>query len=394
MKQSVIFGAGNIGRGFIGQLFSESGYHVTFVDIDRPLLDALNADHTYTVQLVDNDFTQNVRVGPVSALHADDGRAIAEAISQAEVMATAVGARALPLVAPHIIAGVRRRMEQGNDTPLNCIVCENLHDAANLLRKMVQEHLSATERDYLDAHVGLVDTVIGRMVPPLTPEMRAQDPTLILVEPYKELPVDRRGFIGLVPPISAMEACDHFEVYTARKLYIHNCGHAILAYLGYLKDYVYGYEALADPEISDQLDTAWQESMAGLVSRYDVKAAWLRAHTVDLRRRFANRALGDTILRLGRDPLRKLAPSDRLIAPARLAEAAGAPPVALATAIAAALCFDPPEDPIAAELQKRLAAEGIDAVLADVCQIQLQEPLATLIRTNYRAQRRARDAHY
>ena len=44
-----------------------------------------------------------------------------------------------------------------------------------------------------------MDTVIARMVPPLTPEMRAQDPSLIIVEPYKELPVDRDGFVG-VPP--------------------------------------------------------------------------------------------------------------------------------------------------------------------------------------------------
>ena len=36
MKQAIIFGAGNIGRGFIGQLYSESGYHVTFVDVDGP----------------------------------------------------------------------------------------------------------------------------------------------------------------------------------------------------------------------------------------------------------------------------------------------------------------------------------------------------------------------
>jgi mannitol-1-phosphate 5-dehydrogenase len=382
-----MFGAGNVGRGFVGQLFSESGYEVTFVDIDLPLLDALNARHAYTIRLVDNDLSQEVRVGPVRALHADDREAVVEAVSRAEMMATAVGARALAFVAPNIAAGVQRRMDAGVETPLNCIVCENLKGAAEVLRDMVETHLDPAARAYLEAHVGFVDTVIGRMVPPLTPEMREQDPSLIVVEPYKELPVDRRGFAGPIPAIQSMEAHDRFEVFTARKLYVHNCGHAVLAYLGYLAGHTYGYEALADPQIDATLQAAWDESIAGQVARYGVEASWLRAHARDLQRRFANRALGDTVFRLGRDPVRKLAPADRLVAPARLAEAAGVPPRALAEVIAAALCFDPPEDPVAVELQVRLAEKGVDAVLAEVCQIQRTEPLAASIRARYAALR-------
>ena len=384
MKQALIFGAGNIGRGFIGQLFSESGYNVTFVDVDKPLLEAMNAHQSYTVRLVDNNLERDVVVGPVAALHAEADKArVIEAVSRAELMATAVGARALPFVAPNIAAGVRLRMDSGSSSPLNCIVCENLKGAARILHDMVCEHLSSDEQAYLDAHVGFVDTVIGRMVPPLTDEMRAQDPTLILVEPYKELPVDRNGFVGPIPPVEAMEACDNFQVYTARKLYIHNCGHAVLAYLGYRKGHTYGYEALADPEINAELRAAWQESIAGLVAHYDVNSDSLHAHAEDLQKRFANRVLGDTIFRLGRDPVRKLGPTDRLIAPARLTEEAGKTPRALAKAIAAALRFAPADDPIAISLQERLSTQGLDAVLTDVCQIKGNEPLATLIRHEF-----------
>ena len=69
MKQAIIFGAGNIGRGFMGQLFSEAGYAVTFADVDRTLLDALNARRSYTIRLVTNERTDEVQVGPVAALH-------------------------------------------------------------------------------------------------------------------------------------------------------------------------------------------------------------------------------------------------------------------------------------------------------------------------------------
>ena len=112
-------------------------------------------------------------------------------VAAADIAATAVGVRALPFVAPLVAAGIARRAAAGNTTPLNIIICENLKDAAATFRGMVLDHLPAELRPYLDSHIGFVDTVIGRMIPPLLPELRADDPTLIIVEPYKELPVDR-----------------------------------------------------------------------------------------------------------------------------------------------------------------------------------------------------------
>ena len=168
------------------------------------------------------------------------------------------------------------------------------------------------------------------------------------------------------------------------KLYIHNCGHAVLAYLGYLAGHEYGYQALVDPAIRAQFDAALGESKASIVAVYGVEMAWLDAHIADLTRRFANRALGDTILRLGRDPARKLSPTDRLVGAARLAEQAGVTPNALSKAIAAGYCFDDPRDSLAVALQERIAAEGFDVVLADVSGIQPDEPLAALVREQYR----------
>jgi mannitol-1-phosphate 5-dehydrogenase len=222
--------------------------------------------------------------------------------------------------------------------------------------------------------------------------MRSQDPALIRVEPYKELPVDRLGFVGKAPPIASMLPCDNFPAYTARKLYIHNCGHACLAYMGYLHNYEFGYEALEDAAILAFVRAALNESKAGIVAGYGVEPGWLEEHIGDLLQRFANRALGDTIFRLGRDPIRKLAPDDRLVAAARLAEKAGLRPSALSQAIAAAYCFDPADDPIAVELQRRLADEGLGRVLEQVSGIRPGEPLAILVGEQYRRLSREQNA--
>ncbi len=383
MKSAVMFGAGNVGRGFLGQLFCESGYEVLFVDVDEPLIQALNSRRAYTLRMVDNAGQQEVSVAPVRALHSRQSEAVACALAAADIAATAVGARVLPLIAPLVAAGISMRKAQA--APLNVIICENLHDAADIFRAQVAGHLPAESREEMLSRVGFVNTVIGRMVPPLTPELRAQDVSLILVEPYKELPVDRAGFLGSPPPIVGMQVCDNFGAYTARKLYIHNCGHAMLAYLGYLRGLEYGWQALVDPAVRPDFEQALTESKAGIVARYGVEPAWLEAHITDLTRRFANRALGDTIFRLGRDPLRKLAADDRLVGSARLAEQAGVEPRALALGIAAGYRFNPPDDPLAADLQARIRARGLAAALAEVSGIRPEEPLGRLVAAQYQS---------
>lgn len=384
MKNAIIFGAGNIGRGFIGQLFQESNYAITMVDVDDVLLQNLTQSGHYTIELVDNEKSQRVQIPIARALHSSrDRQAIIEALSQASLGATAVGQRVLPYIAPLIAAGIQRRFDLGITQPLNLIVCENLKNAAAILREMVEQHLPAPQAPSLRPLLGLVDTVIGRMVPPPTPEMRAEDPGWIRVETYKELPVDRQGFAGPPPEVSGMQVIDNFPAYTARKLYIHNCGHAVLAYLGYLAGYEFGWQALQDFSIQSAVQLALSESIQGIVHHYGVPASWLESHVADLLKRFANRALGDTVFRLGRDPLRKLAPTDRLVGAARLAESAGIEPVGIARGIAAALRFAPSEDPLAQELQTQITQQGVDQVMSVVCAIQPGESLSKLIKQYY-----------
>jgi len=381
--QAVMFGAGNVGRGFLGQLFAESGYRVVFVDIDERLVGALADEEQYTLRLVSNEGQRDLQIGPVTAVLASDTDEVANAILQASIVATAVGARALKHIAPTLAAGIARRHERGLQEPLNIIVCENLKGAASILREMVAKHLSEAQRSYLDSHIGFVNTVIGRMVPEVPASLREEQPSLIIAEPYKELPVDAQGFVGPVPEIVGMEAHDGFELYTARKLYLHNAGHAVLGYLGYQRGHTYGYEALADQAIRGVLQAALDESAHGIAARYRAELRWLQAHVEDLLRRFDNRALGDLVNRLARDPLRKLAPEDRLVGAARLAEEAGVVPENLAWGIAAALAYDEPSDAIAVKLVDRVANEGVGSAMEQVTGIKPAEPLGDLVLARY-----------
>jgi len=103
---AVHFGAGNIGRGFIGLVLHNAGYEVVFADVAAPLIEALSASTSYQVRevgvgaktsIVDNYRALN------SATH--EAEVIAE-IATADVLTTAVGPNILRFVAPLIVAGL------------------------------------------------------------------------------------------------------------------------------------------------------------------------------------------------------------------------------------------------------------------------------------------------
>ncbi len=365
MLKAVVFGAGNIGRGFLGQLFHQSGYQTTFVDVVEPLVEELHRRGSYPLRIVDggvNDLT----IDRVDAVLLDDPDAVRR-LKEADLAATAVGVRHLPGVAPTVARAVRERIEEGGG-PLDIVLCENLLGAPEIFRRHVEEAVDPPAmRKRVSEQLGLVASVVSRMVPIVTPEQRAEDPLLVVVEPYCVLPVDGTAFRAGRPPVRGFRFSDKIHAYEERKLFTHNMGHAVAAYLGHLAGYTYIWEAVEDPAIGQTLTGAFRETGEALIRRHGFAPEEQRSHEEDLLVRFRNRRLGDTVFRVGRDPLRKLGPNDRLVGAARLCIEQGITPLCVAQAVAAGFRFDPPEDESAVALQKMLREEGIQSVLEKVC---------------------------
>ncbi len=161
----VQFGAGNIGRSFIGQLFARAGYEVCFVDVDPAILEALNARGEYTVEIRDAR-TERISVSGVRGVDGRDRERVAEALVQADIAGTAVGPNALRHLCPALAEGLVRRHAAGRP-PLDVILCENLRNAAEHVRSELLPLLP--EGFPLDEALGLVETSIGKMVPLMTP---------------------------------------------------------------------------------------------------------------------------------------------------------------------------------------------------------------------------------
>ncbi len=324
--QSVIFGAGNIGRSFLGQLFAARGYRVTFIDVNETLVAELNRQGRYRLE-VKGPRPAEIWVEGVSAIDGRDRPAVVQALVTADLAATAVGGGALPHIYPVLAEGLQQRRAAGRP-PLDILILENLRHAADAFRTGLRAHLPT---DFpLDEAVGLIETSVGKMVPIMPEAVRQQDPLVVYAEAYNTLPVDATAFKNPIPPIPGLDPKQNMAAYVDRKSFIHNLGHATAAYAAYLRDpgLTYLWEAMERPEIVEAARAAMWESARALIRRYPAEFTEQNqdAHIEDLLARFSNRALGDTIFRVGRDLPRKLSREDRLVGPLLLDAAEGIPP--------------------------------------------------------------------
>jgi mannitol-1-phosphate 5-dehydrogenase len=380
--KAVQFGAGNIGRGFTGQLFSEAGFEVVFVDVVPEVVGLLNERRTYPIRIA-SDRLETVTIQNVRAVNGRDLAAVAKEIVSADLMCTAVGVNALPHIAPALAAGIQARAEASVGQPVNIIICENLQHMADFLKGEVAKALPERYHDYLDKNVGFVESVVGRMVPVMTEAQKREDPLLVIVEPYKHLPIAKSGIKGGFPNIPGIELADNFQGYVDRKLYTHNCGHAASAYFGYIKGYEFIYQAMRDEQVNSAVRDVLAETGDALIRKHGFSRDEHQAHIEDLLSRFANVALGDQVSRVGGDLLRKLGPEDRLVGAARLVVEAGFFPESVCKAIAAALHFDPPTDPSAPRVQAMLKANGVEKTLEEISKLPIDSDLTRAIGSKY-----------
>ncbi|ELZ8934532.1 mannitol-1-phosphate 5-dehydrogenase [Cronobacter dublinensis] len=356
------FGAGNIGRGFIGKLLADAGISLTFADVNQTVLDALNARHSYQVRVV-GEQEQIDTVSGVDAVNStsDD---VVTLIAQVDLVTTAVGPVVLERIAPAIAKGLALRKAQGNERPLNIIACENMVRGTSQLKTHVFNALAQDDNAWVESHVGFVDSAVDRIVPPS--ESAANDPLEVTVETFSEWIVDKTQFKGELPTIPGMELTDNLMAFVERKLFTLNTGHAITAYLGKQAGHQTIRDAILDEKIRLVVRGAMEESGAVLIKRYGFDDAKHAAYIEKILGRFENPYLKDDVERVGRQPLRKLSAGDRLIKPLLGTLEYGLPHQNLVLGIAAAMHFRSADDPQAQELAQLIADKGPQAALAQV----------------------------
>ena len=376
MKKAIQFGAGNIGRGFIGAVLSEAGYHVVFADVNELVVNKINEDGKYTVAIMDTECTEQV----ITNISAVDSRSpkLAKEIAQAQVVTTAVGLGILPRIAGALAAGIAERQAQGVTEYLNVIACENGLRASSQLKEHVYSHLTDEQKAYADEYVAFPDCSVDRIVPPI----KSENPIDVVVEKFYEWNVERASIKGDLQ-MEGMNLADNLIAYIERKLFTLNTGHAITAYLGKLKGLSTIADSIADEEIYTIVKAAMQESGEGLVAKYGFDHDAHFAYIDKIIGRFRNPHLQDDVTRVGREPLRKLSANDRLIKPTMTAIEHGFATPNLVLGIGAALHYNNPEDPQSVQLQQAIAEVGVAKAFEQFSGVSADSELAAQVLAAY-----------
>lgn len=303
------FGAGNIGRGFIGYLLAKNGFEVTFLDVNDALIQELKSKNTYTVEEVGETPTLHEvsYKGAINSMTEKD--AVVEEIAKTDLITTSLGVSILPRIAGLILEGLVERFKE-NENYLNIVACENAVNATDALKDEILALADEDTKAKIEKYVGFPNSAVDRIVP----EQVNEDMTYVKVEPFFEWAVETKGIKGTLE-VEGAHFVDELAPYIERKLFTVNTGHAACAYFSYQRGYKYIYEAMKDADVEAFVRAVLGETSTYLVERYgfdkDVQQAYLDT-TVD---RFKNPSIIDEVRRVGRSPLRKLGNKDRFVRP-------------------------------------------------------------------------------
>ena len=366
--KAVHFGAGNIGRGFVGLLLHDAGYEVVFADVADALIAQLAEADSYSVHEVgENPATRTV--DNFRAVNSGTQEAqLIEEIATADIVTTAVGPHILKFVAPAIAKGIAARA--AGLAPLQVMACENAINASDILRESIVQSWDEAAGSLADSAV-FANTAVDRIVPNQEPGQGLD----VTVETFYEWVIDRTPFGGAAPVIPGATFVDQLGPYIERKLFTVNTGHASAAYFGFEAGLEKISDAMADEDVAADVRSVLDETKQLLVSKHGFSYDEQEAYVQKILARFTNPHLPDTVNRVGRAPLRKLSRHERFIGPAAELAERGIVPEALLGAIAAALRFNDPADAEAVELGQILSSSEPAAATERITGLAPDHPL-------------------
>ena len=377
MKRAVMIGAGQIGRGFIGMLLEQAGYHVVFADLNMEVIDDINTRHEYTVHLVDTQCV-NTRVSNISAMSSLDPRLIGE-YEQCQLVCTAVGLTSLPKIAGPIARGIAARRAAGSTEYMNVIACENAVRGSSQLKALVEQQLSPEDLAYARQYVGFPDCAVDRIIPPAHGIEAAE----VVVEKYHEWDVEKKDFRGPLPEIAGMELVDDLTAYLERKLFTLNGANVVTGAIAYLKGYRTVNEALKDEEIYSLVLGLMEECSAMLEKRHGFSPKSMADYRASLMQRFMNPYIIDEAVRVVREPIRKLSATDRLVAHMNYAHSYGIATPHYYRGIASVLLYDNPEDEQSIQMQALIRSLGLRPALEQISGVPAESAVAVSIEQEY-----------
>ena len=369
------FGAGNIGRGFIGEILAKNGFSIEFVDINETIIDALMSRKGYTIELAEES-KQQIQVANVTGINNQKNpEAVVESVATSQIVTTAIGPNILPFIAELIAKGIQKRKANQVTEKLDVIACENMIGGSQFLFEKVKAYLTQEDLDYVNQYVGFPNAAVDRIVP----IQHHEDPLFVSVEPFSEWVVDKTQMKNPELVLSDVEYVDDLEPYIERKLFSVNTGHASVAYTGASLGYQTIDEAIADEKVWTTLENVIKETGSLLIAKWQFDPQVHQAYAQKIVARFKNPYISDAITRVARTPIRKLGYDERFIRPIRELHDRNLSYQQLLTVVGLIFNYRDEKDEQSVELQKMLQNESLEAVVRKVTQLTDETLIAEIV---------------
>ena len=313
MKNAVHFGAGNIGRGFIGEILFKNGFHIDFVDVNDRIIQVLNEKGKYEIEIA-KEGQPRIEITNVAGINSKEHpEQVIEAIQKADIITTAIGPNILPFIAELLAKGIEARRAAGNTQALDVMACENMIGGSQFLYQEVKKYLSPEDLTFAENYIGFPNAAVDRIVPAQSHE----DPLFVVVEPFNEWVVETKRLKNPDLHLEYVHYEEDLEPFIERKLFSVNSGHATSAYIGAHYGAKTILEALQNPDIKSQIEAVLAEIRSLLVAKWNFDKKELENYHKVIIERFENPFIVDDISRVARTPIRKLGYNERFIRPIR-----------------------------------------------------------------------------
>ncbi|MDQ1682136.1 MAG: fructuronate reductase, partial [Frankiaceae bacterium] len=255
-------------------------------------------------------------------------------LSVVTLTVTEAGYRAGAPVHDRLLAAFAARRDAGSG-PIAVVPCDNLPHNGALLEALLADRAEDGMRAWLSEHVSYVSTVVDRITPATTADVRDvvraatgfADAMPVVTEPFTEWVL-----AGTFPSgrpeweLGGARFVDDVSAYENRKLWLLNGAHSLLAYAGSARGHTTVAEAIADDELLGRVEQWWDEAAphVGLETH---------GYRVALLARWRNPRIEHRLAQIAGDGSQKL--PVRVLPVARAELAAGREPLAAAGILAA-----------------------------------------------------------
>lgn len=378
MKRVLIIGAGRLGKGFVGETFDNAGWDITFLDKDQRVIDELNRENKYTVQVFRTDDIILHEITNFNAFLTDDNYSVMNDFLESSVIMCPLYPEDFAESAQYLGKCFEHQyhIDPNKKMSLICLTNKNhiIKDIEGWYRDAIP---SAEARQWFDTHVAIRDSIVRRSTDAKTHYATQIDSTavasLIIQTPlYND-----------ISGVEWLEPREHLEMLKDIKVFTINGPHATTAWYGHLKGYKTIPDASADPQVSDLANAVHDVTITAVMTEYPQITCEALKDLEYLPK--AKNELPDSIHRVAYDPIRKLAYQDRLMGVVQLCLKHDLDYTPLTKAIACGLAYYAEEDQASVKLQQKMQRMGLLTTAAEIIGLPKNHPVTLNVAQQYLA---------